>query len=543
MWAALVTLVALVQSWLVWRRLLAYLRYFQQEGYEALRFLRWSGLRPLGDPASWLSAVAAWWCLDAPGLVTVAFLVGATVLAMGQPSPTASGKIPLTMTWRATRVAAMSAVLAAGFWLAWGTADARSALRGTFTAVALILAGMPLLLISANALLVPYERIAQDRFEDEAAERVRHVNPFIIGITGSYGKSSTKAMLGHIMQLHAPTLAASGSINTLMGVTRHIREELLVGHRFMVVEMGAFTTGSIRRLCELTPPAAAIITAVGDMHLERFGSTDAIVQAKRELAEALPPDGLLVVNADSPGARRIAAEATSCRVRLYGETSTDRLDTRLEQVQYSRQGTTFQLRTADGTYTCFTPLLGRPIVLNLAGAFTLASALGVDRRMIVAAMRTLTPVSNRLEVVDEGGITWIRDAYNSNRFGFRAALEVAAALPAARRFLVTPGVIELGAEQFATNRELARDAATVCTTTVVVSDTNREAFVAGYTDAGRTGQLVQVANRTAAFAWLKDHAAAGDLVVLENDLPDVYEHAEGLFWKARRPGSQQRAPA
>lgn len=527
--------VASVQMWLIWRRTLAYMRYFQQEGYEAPRFLKWAGVRSLIDPACWLSVGAAWWCLSAPGAASLGFAAGASVLAAGQPSPTTSGKIPLQMTWRATRIAAAAAVLALTVWLAWIALSPRGALFGALTSGALLVAGLPLVLIAANALLVPYERHTRRTYEAEAASRIARVQPFIIGITGSYGKSSAKAMLGHILQFHAPTLSASGSINTLMGVTRHIRERLVPGHRFMVVEMGAHATGSIRRLCQLTPPSAALITAVGDMHLERFGSADAIVAAKSELAQALPEGGWLVVNADSPGARTIGRNSAHCRVLLYGETSAEAIDTRLSEVRFSRAGTSFTLQTRDGVYRCFTPLLGRPIVLNLTGVFTLASALGVDRRLIVAAMRTLVPVSNRLEVVDDGGVTWIRDAYNSNRFGFRAALEVAAALPAERRFLVTPGVIELGTEQFETNRDLARAAAAACTRTVIVSDTNREAFVAGFRDSAREDALLHVTNRSKAFRWLREHAAPGDLVVLENDLPDLYERTEGVFWKARSP--------
>ena len=198
------------------------------------------------------------------------------------------------------------------------------------------------------------------------------------------------------------------------------------------------------------------------MHLERFGSTDEIVRAKSELADALPRGSLLVVNADSPGALRIARAASHCRVLLYGEQSDESLETRLEQVAFSKRGTSFVLKTRERVYACQTPLLGRPIILNLAGAFTLAAASGMDPDLIVAAMRTLKPVSNRLEVVEERGITWIRDAYNSNQFGFRAALEVAAALPVSRRFLATPGVIELGADQFQVNRALSKEAATVC---------------------------------------------------------------------------------
>lgn len=523
---------AAAHLWLAWRRLLAYLRYFQQEGYEAVRFLRWTGIRPLTDPALWLSAGSVWLAGRAPTSAVAAFTAGALLLAWLQPDPRRSGKIPLRLTWRATRVSMVAAVLSFGFY-AIAVWMAPSTVRGMFLASATIFLATPLALVAANALLDPYERSVQRAYEADAVRRLQTVAPIVIGITGSYGKSSTKAMLAHILQFKEPTLAAPGSINTLMGITRHLREHLVRGHRYLIVEMGAFAVGSIRRLCELTPPSAALVTAVGDMHLERFGSLDAIVRAKSELAEALPPGGLLVVNADSPGALAVAQQSRDVRVLLYGETSPERLETRLENVRFSKQGTAFELRTRERSHACFTPLLGRPIVLNLAGAFTMAHALGADPEVSVAAMRTLKPVPNRLEVVDDQGITWVRDAYNSNQFGFRAALEVAAALPAERRILVTPGVIELGAEQFAVNRALAVEAATVCETTVVVAATNREAFVKGHRDVGREEQLVTVRGRAEAFRWLKENATPGDLVILENDLPDLYEKQVGLFWPGR----------
>ena len=219
--------------------------------------------------------------------------------------------------------------------------------------------------------------------------------------------------------------------------------------------MGAFKTGSIRRLCQLTPPSAALITAVGDMHLERFGSPDEIVRAKSELAQALPPGGLLVVNADSPGALRIAKASTDRRVLLYGETSTEDLDTRLEQIRFSKQGTTLRAAHRDASTAASRRCsAGRSSSISLVRSRSRRRSASI-RRSIVAALRTLKPVSNRLEVVEERGISWIRDAYNSNQFGFRAALEVAAALPVARRFMATPGVIELGPQQFDVNRALS----------------------------------------------------------------------------------------
>ncbi len=239
------------------------------------------------------------------------------------------------------------------------------------------------------------------------------------------------------------------------------------------------------------------------------------------------------MNADSPGALTIARTVADRRVLLYGETSGEDLETRLEQVRFTKAGTAFRLKTRTAEHACFTPVHGRPIVLNLAGAFTLAAALGVDPEIIVAAFRTLKPVSNRLEVVEDRGITWIRDAYNSNQFGFRAALEVAAALPVERRVLVTPGVIELGPQQADVNRALSTRAAEVCDRTLVVSETNRDAFVAGHRDAGRSDRLVTVATRTEAFRWVSEHVKPGDAVILENDLPDLYERSEGVFWTDR----------
>jgi UDP-N-acetylmuramoyl-tripeptide--D-alanyl-D-alanine ligase len=531
-----VPVLAAAHTFLAWHRLLAYLRYFQQEGYEHLRFLRWTNVRSFTDPAFWLSVASAFLFMVDTVLAVVLFTVGAVVLGLVQPDPRRSGKIPLRLTWRARRVLCVGVLLATAAWVLLVRAFVDVEVRAPLIASSFLFAGLPFLLVLANAALAPYEQHVQRSYRADAVRRLHRVNPFVVGITGSYGKSSAKAMLAHILQFHAPTLFAAGSINTPMGITRHIREDLVPGHRYFVVEMGAYGHGSIKRLCDLTPPAAGLITAVGDAHLERFGSLEAIKQTKQELAQAVPPGGVLVVSAEYPNALRIAKESTHARVLLYGENPNETLATRVEQVRFTKQGTFFLLRTPEGTYDCFTPLFGRPIIMNLAGAFTMATAIGVDPEVAVAAFRTLKPVSNRLEVVEESGITWVRDAYNSNQYGFRAALEVAAQLPAKRRVLVTPGVIELGGEQALVNRALSRDAAAVCDTTLVVSGTNRAAFVEGHREAGREERLFAVPNRTEAFRWLREHLGDGDLVVLENDLPDLYERTDGVFWPATGKG-------
>ncbi|MGC4081369.1 MAG: Mur ligase family protein [Vicinamibacterales bacterium] len=302
-------------------------------------------MRSLTDPAFWVSTLSAFLFLVEPFTAVALFTMGAIVLGQVQPDPRASGKITLKLTWRARRVLAVAMLFAISGFVLLTRLFVDGEVRAPLVAASFMFALLPLTLIIANLVLTPYERATQRGYYLEATAQLARVQPFVVGITGSYGKSSSKAMLAHLLQFHAPTLAASGSINTVMGVTRHIREDLVPGHRFMVVEMGAYAVGSIARLCALTPPAAGLVTAVGDMHLERFGSTETIYQAKNELAQALPPGGVLVCNADSPNALRIARANTQCRVLLYGETFSGDLDTRVEQMRFTKEGTHFVLRT------------------------------------------------------------------------------------------------------------------------------------------------------------------------------------------------------
>jgi len=198
-------LIAAPFAYLIWRRLLAYLRFFQQEGYEHLRFIRWVKLRSLLDPAFWLSVASGLLLTRFPLVVVVVGFGAATMLlAVLQPDPRRSGKITLKLTWRATRVLALAIVLAVVLWAAVLGAYPGPEVESAFIASAIVVTLAPLVLIVANACLAPYEWHVQRTYEADAARRVREIRPFIIGITGSYGKSSTKAILAHILQFEGP---------------------------------------------------------------------------------------------------------------------------------------------------------------------------------------------------------------------------------------------------------------------------------------------------------------------------------------------------
>lgn len=523
-----------------WGRTLAFLRYFQQEEYNRQRFGAWLAEKRAFDTRGTLVclSVAILALLLKHSAVAIALaVVAATALSLIvrtlEEDPRRSGKIKLVMTERATKIAWLAFALfalVASIPLLWLTCSTCHTCVPALTKTALygvVLVQLPALcVVIANGLLWPAEKARQDAFISEAKAILKEVNPFVIGITGSYGKTGAKAALGELLsQSLAPTFWPKKSINTVLGITRAIRETMKPFHKYAVIEMGAYKIGSIKRLCEFTPPKAALVTSVGIMHLERFGSPENVYLAKSEIAQALPSDGLLVCNGDSPNAKRMAKEHPAQTTLLYGldQTAGD-LDCYASDISFNATGTRFTLHWRGKSYQAVTPLLGRPALSNCIGAFTMACALGADPTYVIACMANLEPVDNRLVLDTKSPVAYLRDAYNSNPTGFVAALEVLQALPATRRVLMTPGMIELGDQQFDHNKAAAKMAAGICDLVIIVGVINREALLAGLREANYPEEKTLVVdNRDQAFSAVSSRCSKGDLVLIENDLGDLHE--------------------
>lgn len=310
-----------------------------------------------------------------------------------------------------------------------------------------------------------------------------------------------------------------------MGITREIRERLGPGYEYACIEMGAYQIGSIERLCDLTPPDAAIITGVGKCHLDRFGSQENIYHAKSELAQAVPVDGILVCNGDNAGARKMAFAYPKAQTLLYGfDNANGPLDCWISRVELSEKGTHFTLHWADKSYESYTSLIGRSSLSNAIGAFTMSCALGADPEFALAVVCSLEPVDNRLQVKKNDEIYYVHDAYNSNPAGFAAALEVLQALPGKRRIVMTPGMIELGRLQYEENFLAAKHAGQCCDLALVVGNTNRQALVEGLKEGGLSAKHILLCpTRQMAFEELKSLSREGDVILIENDLTDIYE--------------------
>lgn len=387
--------------------------------------------------------------------------------------------------------------------------------------VACIYALSPFWVLVANFINVPVER-GINRYYTNDAKRILEACPElkIIGITGSYGKTSVKYYLNTLLRAKYNVLMTPESYNTPMGVVKTIRSSLRAKHEIFICEMGAKWVGDIKELCDIVHPQHGIITSVGPQHLESFKTLDAVKSTKFELADALPPEGLLFLNNDDENIRDYGCVRPFVSYGIENES-----DYTASNITVSERGTTFTVTAKNGESENFsTRLIGRHNVLNITGAIAAANRLGIPLSQLKGQVRRLEGVPHRLELKQKNNLTIIDDAYNSNPSGTKAALE-ALALFEGYKVLVTPGMVELGEKQEELNREFGRNAAAVCDHVVLVGKKQAEPIKAGLLDREYPEKRIFVADtieEALAHVYALSSGEKKKVVLLENDLPDNY---------------------
>ena len=335
----------------------------------------------------------------------------------------------------------------------------------------------------------------------------------VVGITGSFGKTSTKFYAGHLLRAKYVTVTSPASFNNMSGLSRSINERLASGTEVFVAEMGTYGPGEIRALCRWLKPEISVITALGPAHLERMRSLDNIARAKAEILEGAQVG---VINIDNP---RLAAIAKTYR------------DQGNKLITCSAEDPSADVHVATKGSELTVSLQGHPVgsadlpgvfPTNLACAVGVALAADIPGPEIAARLEALPrPEHRQTAQVADSGITVIDDTYNSNPTG---ALNALAALASAgvghQKVVVTPGMVELGHEQAPANETFARQAATVATNILIVGRTNRRALQRGA--AAGNARLTICASRSEAVEWVRHNLGSGDVVLYENDLPDHY---------------------
>ena len=432
-------------------------------------------------------------------------------------------KKPLVFTSRVVRLYAVSlflVFLCFVFMIRWRIEIAYA--LAPFLAVTI-----PIWFLAAHFLLVPLETQISRFYLRDAAKKRRELSTLrVIGITGSYGKTSVKHAIEHVLSQKYLTLMTPGSINTELGIARIIREQLKRIHEVFIAEMGAREIGDIHRCCEVAQPQYGVITTIGTAHLEMFGSQENILKTKSELARYIPNDGVCFLNADNEFTPRIASEV-KCKVVTFGIQNSD-ADIRGADLTVTSKGTEFNVYIAgvDSPLKCRTALLGSHNIVNVLAAIAVAVEFGIDLKTLERAVATLKPVQHRLALIDRGnGILVIDDAFNSNPVGFREAIKVLSEFKDMRKILVTPGMVELGQSEFEENKEAAKFAAKYCDYIVLVGSAGRvHPLKVGLKEAGfAADRCFEASSLAQAQAHLATYNKPGDIILFENDLPDLYQ--------------------
>ncbi|MEO8394886.1 MAG: UDP-N-acetylmuramoyl-tripeptide--D-alanyl-D-alanine ligase [Chloroflexota bacterium] len=512
-------------------------RFYQIEEYMSLRYLRWL----FADRDRWLptrpalagviGALIAIVLSEGGSLVPAVIAIFAASAAACPPN---EGEIKkkFRATIRAKRLLGASFVVAALIALLAFLIVSRLPLDTLAPAIVggigfVLFLFAPLILVIGNVIMTPVEALFRRRFVDRARRALSEIHPIVIGITGSYGKTSTKTYLAHILNGRYHAYPTPKSYNTLMGVCIAINNDIAGHHNidYFICEMGAYVPGEIRQICDLVHPSISLVVEVGPQHLERFGTLENIASAKYEIIKALPQDGVGVFNWDNPHIRAMAQRSyPDTRLTISVDPASDARFV-ASDISESLAGLTFTVtdHQTNTNQPFTTPLLGQHNVTNIL----LATAVAVQERMslreIALRVRTLQPAESRLtRQVSARGITIINDAYSANPVGVVHALRVLSLHEQGRRLLITPGMVELGTLMESENRKLGEIAADHATDVILVGKQTAP-IKEGLLSAGFPPDHLQTVDTLGeSVQWYQSNLKSGDTVLFLNDLPDTY---------------------
>ena len=406
-------------------------------------------------------------------------------------------------------------------------------LRGGYLSTPIIkfslVAITPLLLIvfvpMSFYIILPYELLNNARFILQAKNKLKKLeqknNLIKIAVTGSYGKTTVKNFLSTILSQKYKVCKSPLSYNTPMGITKTILKNLEETDEVIICEMGARRKNDIKKLCDIVNPNYGILTSIGECHLETFKSVETIKNTKFELIAALERNnGFAVFGDDNKEIKDLFNKAKCSKINV-GLTDENNIFAR--NIKMSAKGTSFDLVVNNEASNVKTKLLGIHNVTNILLAVGIANKLGLSIDEIKKGIESLEPVEHRLSIIKGvNNVTILDDGYNSNLAGCKRALEVLNMFEG-RKVVLTPGLVELGTEQFNSNFEFGKSIASNADMAIIVNLANQKALLQGLNEGGmKEENIFVVTSLNMAKDIMSKHLREGDNLLIENDLPDNY---------------------
>ncbi|MDO5002990.1 MAG: UDP-N-acetylmuramoyl-tripeptide--D-alanyl-D-alanine ligase [bacterium] len=376
----------------------------------------------------------------------------------------------------------------------------------------------------ANIINHPYERGVYYYYKHKAQSTLKSMpNLKIIGITGSYGKTSSKNILSDILNIKYNALPTPRNLNTFNGLIMTVNNHMDKFTDIFIAEMGAYVKGEIKGLCNLVHPKYGILTRIGTAHLESFGSEKNIQEGKFELIESLPSDGIGVLNGDDP--KQVSYNLKNkVKIVWIGIDNKD-VDVRATDIKSDSKGSTFNVifKGDKKKYEFQTKLLGKHNVYNILAGIALGREFGITIEALQQAVRGVKAVEHRLELKRLNGFYMIDDAYNSNPVGAKGAVEVLGMMPGIK-VVVTPGMIELADKEAYYNKEFGKQISEVADYAVLIGEKHTKPIYEGLVEKGFDKDKIIVYNDVRdAYKFIATLTGKKEVYALfENDLPDTY---------------------
>ena len=374
----------------------------------------------------------------------------------------------------------------------------------------------------ANIINKPIEKMINNKFKRKAIKKLNSMNNMkVIGITGSYGKTSSKNILNDILNVKYNSFATPKNFNTPLGIIITINNYLDKFNDLFIAEMGAFKRGEIKELCDLVHPTYGILTKIGVAHLESFGSQENIQKGKFELIESLPSNGIGVLNFDDPLQVQYKLK-NNCKIVTIGIENKD-VDVRATDIKLSNTGTTFNvIFKGDKTkYKFETKLLGRANVYNILAGIALGYNLNINIDQLIIGVKKVKPVEHRLELKKMGNINIIDDAYNANPDGAKMALDVLENMPG-KKIVISSGMIELGTKEYELNFELGKYMSAKVDKVILLGKEITKPIYDGLKDSKFKDENIVILKDINEAINLIKNETEDTYVLIQSDLPDIF---------------------
>lgn len=386
-----------------------------------------------------------------------------------------------------------------------------------------LIALTPVLMLFVDLINKPINAMINHKYISEAKKIIDNMpNLLVIGVTGSYGKTSTKNFLYKLLSSKYNVLMTPQNYNTTLGVTRTIRNDLKATHEIFICEMGATRRNDIKEICDIVKPKYGLVTSVGPQHLESFKSIENVIKTKFELVDSLPDDGIAFLNYDNKYIKNNKIKSTKI---TYGVEKGKDKDYLAYDIVATDKGLSFKMKDEDNQeYVFNTKVLGKHNILNIAGCIAVASKLGIPMKILVQRVKLIEPVEHRQQLIESGSDLIIDDAYNSNPSGAKSALETLDMFDG-EKILITPGMIELGEKQYECNFEFGKQAAKICDYIILVGKKQTKPIYDGIMSKKYNKQKVEIVEDVKEGIRIARSLKTGKnrrIILLENDLPDNY---------------------